>query len=130
MLASLAALAAGEAALVVHRSGLSLTTAITSGDELLLHRTLELPDSDASRRAELAQVVSVASAYFEDTLHRAPDVLYYAGPGGADDFAAMLGPEVNNSGLRVRDLVPNPATGSVNAMPKGLAAGVMGALAS
>ena len=130
MLASLAALGVGEAALVVHRSGLSLTTAITSGDELLLHRTLELPESDASRRAELAQVVSVASAYFEDTLHRAPDVLYYAGPGGAEDFAAMLGPEVRESGLRVRDLVPNPATGSVNAMPRGLAAGVMGALAS
>ncbi len=92
MLASLAALAIGEAALVVHRSGLSLTTAITGGDELLLHRTLELPESDASRRAELAQVVSVASAYFEDTLHRPPDVLYYAGPGGADDFAATTRP--------------------------------------
>ncbi|MGC1360603.1 MAG: hypothetical protein WA826_05475 [Silvibacterium sp.] len=129
MLASLAALGSGEAALVVNRNGLSLTTAITNGDELLLHRTLELPASDALRREELAQVVSVASAYFEDTLHALPDTLYYAGPGGAEEFAAMLGPEIGN-GLRVRDLVPVSATGAVSAMPKGLAAGVVGALAS
>src|SRR5690348_12131471 len=45
MLASLAAARSDEAALVVNRSGLSLTTAIASGDELLLHRTMELPAS-------------------------------------------------------------------------------------
>src|SRR5271154_5119569 len=39
-LASLAALTTSDAALVVNRNGLSLTTAITSGNELLLHRTL------------------------------------------------------------------------------------------
>ena len=130
MLASLAALGSDEAALVVNRNGLSLTTAITNGDELLLHRTLELPASGAARREELAQSVSVASAYFEDTLHTAPDVLYYAGPGGAEEFIAALGAETSD-GLRVvRDLVPTPTTGVVSAMPKGLAAGVMGALAS
>src|SRR5271155_210016 len=47
------------AALVVNRNGLSLTTAITSGDELLLHRTLELPVNEERHHEELAQSVSV-----------------------------------------------------------------------
>jgi type IV pilus assembly protein PilM len=129
MLAALAALGSQDAALVITRNGLSLTTAIANGDELLLHRTLELPAGDTSRREELMQAVSVATAYFEDTLHTTPGVLYYAGPGGAEEFASVLGSEMGDS-LRVRDLVPHPATGVVSAMPKGLTAGVTGALAS
>jgi type IV pilus assembly protein PilM len=125
-LASLAVLPAGDAALVVNRNGLSLTTAITNGDDLLLHRTLELPESDVLRRDELAQTVSVAAAYFEDTLHTTPRVLYYEGPGGAEEFTRMLGVDAN--GL-VRDLVPASGMGAVSAIPKGLSAGVMGALA-
>ncbi|HEX5234273.1 MAG TPA: hypothetical protein VFW25_02975 [Silvibacterium sp.] len=129
-LASLASLGSGEAALVVNRSGLSLTTAITNGDELLLHRTLELPANEAAQREELAQAVSVASAYFEDTMHAAPETLYYAGPGGAEAFVAMLGAATEDGMRMVRDLVPASATGAVSAMPKGLAGGVTGALAS
>jgi type IV pilus assembly protein PilM len=129
MLASLAALGSADAALVVNRSGLSLTTAITNGDELLLHRTLELPASYAAQSEELAQVVSVARAYFEDTLNMAPRILYYNGPGGAEEFASALGRDIQDN-LQVRDLVSVPLTGSVSALPKGLAAGVMGALAS
>jgi type IV pilus assembly protein PilM len=130
MLASLAALRSSDAALVVNRNGLSLTTAIASGDELLLHRTMELPASAAAQCEDLAQAVSVASAYFEDTLHAIPEVLYYAGPGGAEAFLATLGAE-REDGLRmVRDLVPATGTGAANAIPKGLAAGVTGALAS
>lgn len=129
MLASLAALGSGDAALVVNRNGLSLTTAIANGDELLLHRTMELPAESAAQRDELTQAVSVASAYFEDTMHSAPGVLYYAGPGGAEAFVSMLGAETEDGLRMVRDLVSNPAV-AVNAMPKGLAAGVMGALAS
>lgn len=130
MLASLAALHSGDAALVVNRNGLSLTTAITNGDELLLHRTLELPADDAAQREEVAQAVSVASAYFEDTMHAAPSVLYYAGPGGAEAFVATLGADTEDGLRMVRDLVPASAKGAVTTMPKGLAAGVTGALAS
>lgn len=130
MLASLAALGSGEPALVVNRSGLSLTTAITNGDELLLHRTLELPANDAEQREELAQAVSVASAYFEDTMHAAPEVLYYAGPGGAEAFVAMLGATAEDGMRMVRDLAPASGMGAASAMPRGLAAGVTGALAS
>lgn len=129
MLASLASLPSGNAALVVNRSGSSLTTAITNGDELLLHRTLELPPGHAAQREELAQVVSVAVAYFEDTLNMAPGILYYNGPGGAEEFASALGRDIQDH-LRVRDLAPVSATGAVSAVPKGLAAGVMGALAN
>ena len=127
MLASLAALGPEDAALVVNRSGSSLTTAITYGDNLLLHRTLELPAGDVTQ--ELAQVVSVASAYFEDTLNMPPKILYYNGPGGAKQFASELGRDLPET-LQVRDLVPVPSVGSISALPKGVAAGVMGALAS
>lgn len=128
MLASLAALRSTEAALVVNRNGLSLTTAITSGDELLLHRTMELPASEAGQREETTQAVSVASAYFEDTMNTAPSVLYYAGPGGAEAFIQVLGADTEDGLRMVRDLVP--PTASTVGMPKGMAAGVMGALAS
>lgn len=127
MLASLASLQSDQAALAINRSGLSLTTAITHGDELLLHRTLELPPDRAAQHAELAQAVSIASAYFEDTMNTAPSVLYYSGPGGADEFTAALGAQMN--GLSVRDLAPAFETGAITPIPKGLAAGVKGALA-
>jgi type IV pilus assembly protein PilM len=126
-LASLAALGTGDAALVVNRNGASVTTAISSGDDLLLHRTLELPADAHTQREELAQIVLVATAYFEDTLQLAPNVLYYAGLGGAEEFALVANPD--GFGLQVRDLVPHAATGVVSAMPRGLSAGVTGALA-
>jgi type IV pilus assembly protein PilM len=129
MLASLAALHSGDAALIVNRNGQSLTTAITNGDELLLYRTLELPAGEAAQREDLTQAVSVASAYFEDTMHAAPNILYYAGPGGAENFLAALGVETGEDLQMVRDLVSS-TTGAVTAMPKGMTAGVMGALAS
>jgi type IV pilus assembly protein PilM len=129
MLASLAALHSSDAVLVVNRNGLSLTTAITNGDELLLYRTLELPAGEAAQREDLTQAVSVASAYFEDTMRTAPNVLYYSGPGGAEKFLAALGAESGEGLQMVRDLLSS-ATGAMTAMPKGMTAGVIGALAS
>ena len=128
-LASLAALTTSEAALVVNRNGHSLTTAIAAGDELLLHRTEELATDEVLLTDELAQCVLVARAYFEDTLHATPEVLYCVGPGGAQEFERVLGSAAED-GLRVRDLVAGPAMGVMGTMPKGLAAGVTGALAS
>lgn len=129
MLASLATIGSGEAALVMNRGGLSLTTAITNGDDLLLHRTLELPARVAAQREEVAQVVSVASAYYEDTLNMAPRILYYNGPGGAEEFASILGHDIPET-LQVRDLASVPLAGAMSTLPKGLAAGVVGALAT
>jgi type IV pilus assembly protein PilM len=132
-LASLAALTSNDAALVVNRNGFTLTTAIAAGNELLLHRTQELPADDGQRQEELVQSVSVARAYFEDTLKALPEVVYYVGPGGAQEFAQMLedgAKEEAEDGVRVRDLVAGPGMGATGTMPRGLAAGVTGALAS
>jgi hypothetical protein len=59
-------------------------------------------------------------------MHAAPEVLYYAGQGGTEGFLAMLGAETEDGRRMVRDLAPVTAS----SVPKGLAAGVMGALAS
>lgn len=125
-IASLAALRAGGPALIINRSDGAITTAITRQDDLLLHRTLDLPQNPALQREELAQAVSVALAYFEDTLQSLPSTIYYAGPGGAAGFSALI---ENNDPLapRVRDLISSPAGTS---LPPGMSAGIAGALAS
>jgi type IV pilus assembly protein PilM len=133
-LASLATLATEGASLVINRNGNSLTTAITQGEELVLHRTLELPENDQWHHEELAKVVSVAMAYFEDTLHVQPSVLNYVGPGGAQEFTRLLGEApgeiLKDYGLQVRDLVAAQGRAALTAIPQGLVAGVVGALAS
>jgi type IV pilus assembly protein PilM len=125
-LAAVAAVTSNDPALVVNRNGNTVTTAITLPGDLLLHRTQELPASEQETLTELQRTVSVAMAYFEDTLHARPQSLFYAGPGGAAAFEPVLAEET----LRVRELVPTPSTGSSAAMPKGLLSGVVGALAN
>jgi type IV pilus assembly protein PilM len=79
---------------------------------------------------EVAQAVSVAAAYFEDSLQRPPDQLLVAGTLGAGTLAAMT-EECGLEGLRVREMVeggmmePGAVTASV---PRGWLAGVRGAL--
>lgn len=125
-LASLSALRASGPALIIKLSYGTLTTAIVRQDDLLLHRTLELPQNPTLLREELAQAVTVALAYFEDTLQSLPSTIYYAGPGGAAGFSALI---ENNDPLapRVRDLATPPAAAS---LPPGMSAGIAGALAS
>lgn len=125
-LASLAGLVQSEPALLVNLNGNSVTTAITRGDELLLHRSIELPADQALRDDELRHAVSVSIAYFEDTLASIPDAVFYAGPGGAPELTRVLELEQ----FRVRDLVSAASAGNGNTVPKGLMAGVTGALAS
>ena len=79
---------------------------------------------------EVAQAVSVAAAYFEDSLQRSPDQLLVAGTLGAESLAAMM-EESGLEGLRVREMVepgmiePGAVTANV---PRGWLAGVRGAL--
>jgi type IV pilus assembly protein PilM len=79
---------------------------------------------------EVAQAVSVAAAYFEDSLQRPPDQLLVAGTLGAESLAAMM-EESGLEGLRVREMVepgmiePGAVTATV---PRGWLAGVRGAL--
>jgi type IV pilus assembly protein PilM len=98
----------------------------TSMVETAVRRDIEI--SAAAR--EVAQAVSVAAAYFEDSLQRRPDQLLVAGTLGAESLVAMM-EESGLEGLRVREMVepgmiePGAVTASV---PRGWLAGVRGAL--
>ncbi len=79
---------------------------------------------------EVTQAVSVAAAYFEDTLQGSPEVALSAGTMGAEMLAAML-QESGLEGLRVREMVEAGMleAGAVTAsVPRGWLAGVRGAL--
>jgi type IV pilus assembly protein PilM len=79
---------------------------------------------------EVAQAVSVAAAYFEDSLQRSPEQLLVAGTLGAETLAAMM-EESGVEGLRVREMVDAGMmeVGAVTAsVPRGWLAGVRGAL--
>ncbi|MEO6910146.1 MAG: hypothetical protein ABI158_04400 [Edaphobacter sp.] len=92
----------------------------------------ELADVAATESAarEVAQAVSVAAAYFEDTLRILPERLLAAGPMGAESLAAMM--ELHGlEGLRVQEIVDAAMieAGAVSAsVPRGWLAGVRGAL--
>jgi type IV pilus assembly protein PilM len=129
-LAALAAISTDEPSLVINRNGSSVTTAITRQNELLLHRTLELTEKDwlpeeniLHSTEELQQSVSVAIAYFEDTLQSPPRQLLSCGLGGPEELIRLL----DDESIPVRDLVPTPYS---NTMPRGILAGVVGALAN
>ena len=142
-------LVGAEPALMVNHNGNTLTTTILRGQELLLHRALDfsaldeapadgparLPRSTESReRAEqddIRQSVSVALAYFEDTLATTAAEIFYIGPGSAEAFHAMLGEPT----IAVRDLssvggtTPElPARAGQHAFPRSMLAPVTGAL--
>jgi type IV pilus assembly protein PilM len=138
-LAALAAVPGEEPTLLVNRNGNCITTAIARGSQLLLFRTMELGEGGVSRMdggetseaeavAELQQTVSVAMAYYEDTLASTAHTIYSVGPGGAGELDRLLA----LPGIRVRDLIPSrdgsgAATGSATT---GMLAPVVGALAS
>lgn len=84
---------------------------------------------------EIAQAVSVAVAYFEDSLGTPPAALLSAGPLSADDLLRTLREQgvAQADGLRTRELVEvaSLATQTVSAsVPRGWLAGVVGALQS
>jgi type IV pilus assembly protein PilM len=79
---------------------------------------------------EVTQAVSVAAAYFEDTLQVSPEVALAAGTTGAETLATML-QESGLEGLRVREMVDAGMleAGAVTAsVARGWLAGVRGAL--
>ncbi|GAC1358819.1 MAG: hypothetical protein NVSMB3_06000 [Acidobacteriaceae bacterium] len=81
---------------------------------------------------EITQAVSVAAAYFEDTLGGAPPVVLAAGTMGAERLAKVL-QMFGMEGLRVQELVDGTAMGagaSASSTPAGWLAGVRGALRS
>jgi type IV pilus assembly protein PilM len=134
-LASLGAIDSLEPVLTANLGALVLTTSITHGQDLLLYRTLDLPQDPAQRLDEVQRGIAVAAAYFEDKVGARPRVLHFAGIGAgmgagggnaAEDFARWIGdPE-----LTVVDLAPRPETGAATPLGNVLTlAGVAGALA-
>lgn len=89
-----------------------------------------LPDSLTE---EIAQAVSVAAAYFEDTLLAAPSTIFSAGALGAEGLRRILIETGvgETDGLQVRELVDSAALlpGAISsAVPRSALAGVVGAL--
>ena len=68
-----------EAVLIANLTPLALTTSITNGQDLLLYRTLDLPEDPVQRRDEVQRGIAVAAAYYEDKLQLRPRRLYFAG---------------------------------------------------
>jgi len=130
-LAALGVIDSPEPIMAANLSTVALTTSITTGGDLLLYRTLDLPEDPALRIQEVQRGVSVAAAYYEDKLGVRPRLLYYAGIGAggnsaAEDFARWI----NDPEMTIIDLAPRPETGA--ATPLGnlvTLAGVTGALA-
>ena len=124
-LAALESVDSLEAVLIANMSGLALTTTIANGQDLLLYRTVELPEDHELRLAEVQRGIAVASAYFEDKLLARPRLLHYAGDGTADDFANWI----DDPELRVVDLAPRNGTGAATALGYTSLAATTGALA-
>jgi type IV pilus assembly protein PilM len=130
-LCALAAIPDDADALVINQNSACITTAITRQNEVLLLRTLELPEHAGNDIPDIQQAVSVAIAYFEDSLRVPLESLFYVGPGGAAAFDVLLNQHEADAPLvRVRDLVAAPETGGMSPIPVGILAGVTGALAN
>jgi len=124
-LASLAAIDTMDAVMTANVSGLALTTSITHSSDLLLYRTLDLPEDAGLRLAEVRRSIAVAAAYYEDKLHVRASRLLYSGEGSAEAFARLIG----DTQLTVTDMTPRPETGVATAWGDMSTAGVAGALA-
>jgi type IV pilus assembly protein PilM len=134
-LCAIAAIPDDTDALVVNQNAACITTAITRQNEVLLHRTLDLlqalPEHEATNLPDIQQAVSVAIAYFEDSLKLPLESLFYVGPGGASTFDRIVNqPDSEANHIRIRDLVEPPGAGISSPVPIGILAGVTGALAN
>jgi type IV pilus assembly protein PilM len=130
-LAALGAIDSDDPILAANLSALALTTSITQGQDLLLYRTLDLPEEPKQRLAEVQRGIAVAAAYYEDKIGVRPKLLYYAGIGAggnssAEDFSFWI----DDPELAVVDLAPRPETGAATPLGNLMSlAGVVGALA-
>jgi type IV pilus assembly protein PilM len=124
-LAALEAIDSMEAVLAANMSGLAITTLISNGQDLLLYRTLDLPEDPTVRRQDVQRSIAVAAAYYEDRLGVRASTLHYAGSLEGGEFASWI----NEPELTVVDLAPRPETGMATALGATSVAGLAGALA-
>jgi type IV pilus assembly protein PilM len=135
----LAALEAGEASqsmeavLIANLSDSALTTSITNGQDLLLYRTLDLPDDPELRLQEVRRGIAVAAAYYEDKLGAPARRLFlshhFGADGGSNGELEAFARWIDAPGLAVVELAPQPESGAVTALGNASIAGVAGALA-
>ncbi len=123
-LAALATLESSEPLLAACLSKIAITTSITRGDDLLLYRTIDLPEDPGQRLLEVQRSVAVAAAYYEDKVSVLPKELYFAGNGSAAEFEHWFG----TSELKIIDLAPRPASGIATSLSNMSIAGLNGAL--
>ena len=124
-LAALATIDSSEPLLAACLSKLAITTSITRGDDLLLYRTLDLPEDPQQRLLEVQRSVAVAAAYYEDKVSVLPKELYFAGNGTAAEFEHWFG----TSELKIIDLASQPSTGIATSLSNMSTASLTGALA-
>jgi type IV pilus assembly protein PilM len=129
-LAAAAAVDDESATLMVNHTGASVTTAITQGEEMLLHRWMDLPEEPLACEEELAQAVITALAWYEDTLKRLPSTMYYAGLGGASAAAQSRWAALVDPAPRIVDVGVPELASAITSVPSGVTAGVTGALAT
>jgi type IV pilus assembly protein PilM len=163
-LAALAGLVENDGPILMVNAGReAVTTAIVKGGLLLLHRTVDLganleidttetimqpggmeiaaatavlSQGTVAVASEVAQAVSVAAAYFEDTLESAPGVLLSTGTLGTEALAELLA-RAEVGPVAVREMVDRAmlgagaaSAGTHGGVPLGWLAGVRGALAN
>ena len=109
------------------------TDAAAAMQTAVLEQEVAAERGAAAATSEVAQAVSVAAAYFEDTLESAPGAVLATGTMGADALAAVLqyagvGPVPVAEMVDVEMLGPG-AAGAGGRVPLGWLAGVRGALA-
>jgi type IV pilus assembly protein PilM len=129
-LATLEAIERMEAVLIANLSPVALTTTIVNGQDLLLYRTLDLPEETSLRLDEVRRGVAVAAAYYEDKLGGRPTRIHFAGASGTPESGAEeFSRWIDDPELSVVDLAPRPETGVVTALGTASIAAVAGALA-
>jgi type IV pilus assembly protein PilM len=127
--------------LIANMSQQTLTTVITHGNDLLLYRTMDLPQDLGSRLYEVQRGIAVAAAFFEDKLMCRPQYLHCAGAGGVEGFSSWLNAleltlvelasKPENTAVTALHFPGEPAPGEVDLTPVDniSSAGVAGALA-
>lgn len=128
---SIAAIAARLAAAGAHAPVAAAQVPVIAA-ETVIESSLEAPSN------EVAQAVSVAAAYFEDTLQTLPAVVLSAGPMGADALIGVLDEAyIGMNTVAVQEIVDRQmlgagaaSAGQPGGVPLGWLAGVRGALAN
>jgi len=134
-LAALAAIDSEEPVLAANLGEVALTTCITHGQDLLLYRTLDLPEEPGLHIQEVQRGIAVAAAYFEDKIGARPRLLHFSGVGSGigtsgDSVTEEFARWIDDPELTVLDLAPRPETGAATSLGNLVSlAGVAGALA-